>query len=45
MECLLAVLEVALTHSNEYPAKGTPEHEITEGLYQKLKRLYNTTKW
>ena len=45
MDCLLAVLEVALNHSNEYPAKGTPEYEITEGLYKKLKRLDTTTKW
>ncbi|MDH3674950.1 MAG: hypothetical protein OES12_05600 [Anaerolineae bacterium] len=45
MECLLDVLDMALNHPDEYPAKGTPEYEITEGLYKKLKRLDKATKW
>ena len=42
MECLLDVLDMALNNPNAYPSKGSPEYAITEGLYKKLKHLYDT---
>jgi len=45
MECLLAVLEMAVNNPKEYPSIGSKEYDITERLYQKLEQLYTTTRW
>jgi len=43
LECLLDVLSIALKNSKEYPSEGTKEHEVTQRLYQRLKRIYDST--
>jgi len=43
MECLLDVLSIVLDDPKEYPSKGSMEYKVTHGLYQRLKRIYDST--
>ncbi|MDI6782381.1 MAG: hypothetical protein QME49_09820 [bacterium] len=43
IECLLDVLSMALDDPKEYPFEGSREYEITQGLYQRLKQIYDST--
>lgn len=43
MECLLDVVSMALEDPKEYPPEGSIEHEVTQGLYQRLKQIYDST--
>ena len=43
LECLLAVLSIALKNYKEYTSEGAKEHEVTQRLYQRLKRIYDST--
>ena len=43
MECLLDVLSIVLEDPQEGPPKGSMEHNVTQDLYQRLERIYNST--
>ncbi len=43
IECLLDVLSMVLDAPKEYPFEGSREHEVTQGLYQRLKQIYDST--
>lgn len=43
MECLLDVLSIVLDDPKEYPSKGSMEYKGAQSLYQRLKRIYDST--
>ena len=43
LECLLDVLSIALKNCKEYTSEGVKEHEVNQRLYQRLKRIYDST--